>query len=157
MLSVKQGGLHKGGNGCCMKNRWRRSARKIWKRFRRGLQKWNVRRQRNVKLTGRESERGPTVLSKQGLKLLGRENIPDALSKAPSCNPGILHFLRHVRFSHNTRLPCCICHCFSLLKYLVYSKGLSIIYCSSTNALGLCFVIVALFTKLYCKPEIYGS
>ena len=28
---------------------------------------------------------------------------------------------------------------------------------SSTNALGLCFVIVALFTKLYCKLEIYGS
>ena len=28
---------------------------------------------------------------------------------------------------------------------------------SSTNALGLYFVIVALFTKLYYKPEIYGS
>ena len=157
MLSVKQDGLHKGGNECCMKNRWSRSARKIRKRFRRGLQKWNVRRQRNVKLTGRGSERGPAVLRKQGLKLLGRENIPGALSKAPSCNPDILHFLRHVRFSHNTRLPCCICHCFSLLKYLVYSKGLSVIYRSSMNALGLYFVIVALFTKLYCKPGIYGS
>ena len=104
------------------------------KRFR--LQKWNVRRQRYVKLIGRGSERGPVVLRKQGLKLLGRKNIPGALSKAPSCNPGILHFLRHVRFSHNTRLMCCICHCFSLLKYLVYSKGLSVIYHSSTNALG---------------------
>ena len=59
-----------------MKNRWSRSARKIRKRFRRELQKWNVRRQRNVKLTGRGSERGPAVLRKQGLKLLGRENIP---------------------------------------------------------------------------------
>ena len=110
----------------------------------------------NVKLTGRESERGPVMLRKQGLKLLGMENIPGALSKAPSCNPCILHFLRHVRFSHNTRLPCCTCHCFSLLKYLVYNKGLSVIYRSSTNALGLYYVIVALFTKLYCKPGIYG-
>ena len=100
-----------------------------------------------------DRERKPAVLRKQGLKLLGRENMPGALSKAPSCNPGILHFLRHVRFSHNTRLPCCICHCFSMLKYLVYSKGLNIIYRSSTNALGLCFVIVVLFSKLYCKRE----
>src|SRR6185312_5863503 len=115
----------------------------------------NVRRQRNVKLIGSGSERGPAVLRKQGLKLLGRENIPGALSKAPSCNPGILYFLRHVMFSHNTRLSCCTCHCFSLLKYLVYSKGLSDIYRSSTNVLGLCFVIVALFTKLYFKPRIY--
>ena len=104
----------------------------------------------------RKRERA-AVLRKQGLKLLGRENIPGALSKAPSCNPGILYFLRHVRFSHNTRLPCCTCHSFSLLKYLVYSKGLSVIYCRSTNASGLCFVIVILFTKLYCKPGIYGS
>ena len=66
-------------------------------------------------------------------------------------------FNHNTRFSHNTRLLCCICHCFSLLKYLVYSKGLSVIYRSSTNALGLCFVIVALFTKLYCKPVIYVS
>ena len=49
---------------------------------------------------------------KQGLKLLGRENIPGALSKAPPCNPGILHFLRHVRFTHNTRLSCCTGHAF---------------------------------------------
>src|SRR6185436_4865033 len=102
-----------------MKNRWRRSERKTRKRFRRGLQKWNVRRQRNVKLIGRESERGPAVLKKQGLKLLGRENIPGALSKAPPYNLGILHFLKHVRFTHNTRLSCCTCHCFSLFKYLV--------------------------------------
>ena len=33
--------------------------KKTRKRFRRGLQKWNVRRQRNVKLIGRGSERGP--------------------------------------------------------------------------------------------------
>ena len=83
------------------------------------IQKWNVRRQRNVKLIGRGSERGPAVLRKQGPKLLGRENIPGALSKAPPCNPGILHFLWHVRFTHNTRLSCCTCHCFSLFKYLV--------------------------------------
>ena len=104
-----------------------------------------------------DRERKPAVLRKQGLKLLGRKNILGALSKAPSCNPGILHFLRHVRFSHNTRLPYCICHYFLLLKYLVYSKGLSVIYRSSTNALGLYFVIIVLFTKLYCKPGIYGS
>ena len=85
----------------------------------RGLQKWNVRRQRNVKLIGRGSERGPAVLRKQDLKLLGRENIPGALSKASPCNPGNLHFLRHVRFTHNTMLSCCTCHCFSLFKYLV--------------------------------------
>ena len=60
----------------------------------------------------RKRERGPAVLRKQGLKLLGRENIPGALSKAPPCNPGILYFLRHVRFTHNTRLS---------LKYLVHS------------------------------------
>ena len=96
MMSVKQGGLHKGGNECCMKNRWRRSARKIRKRFRRGLQKWNVRRQMNVKLAGRGSERRPVLLRKQGLKLLGRGNIPGALSKAPPCNPRNLNSLRHV-------------------------------------------------------------
>ena len=95
------------------------SARKTRKRFRRGLQKWNVRRQKNVKLIGRGSERGPAVLRKQDLKLLGMENIPGALNKAPPRNPGILHFLRHVRFTHNTRLSCCTCHCFSLFKYLV--------------------------------------
>ena len=38
--------------------------KKTRKRFRRGLQKWNVRRQRNVKLIGRGSERGPAVLRK---------------------------------------------------------------------------------------------
>ena len=72
MWSVKQGGLHKGGNECCMKNRWRRSARKTRKRFRRGLQKWNVRRQRNVKLIGkgkrerarRAKEVGPEAIRK---------------------------------------------------------------------------------------------
>ena len=95
-----------------MKNRWRRSARKTRKRFRRELHKWNVRKQRNVKLIGRGSERGPAVLRKQGLKLLGRKNIPGALSKALPCNPVILHFLRHVRFTHNTRLSCCTCPVF---------------------------------------------
>ena len=116
MLSIKQSGLHKGGNECYMKKRWRRSARKIRKRYERGLKKWNVGRRRNVRLTGRESERGPAVLRKQGLKLLGRENIPGALSKAPPCNPGNLNSLRRVRFSSNTRLPCCTCHSFSLFK-----------------------------------------
>ena len=67
-MSVKQGGLQKGGGECSTRNRWRRSARKTRKIFRRGLQKLNGRRQRNVKLIGRGSERGPAVLSKQGLK-----------------------------------------------------------------------------------------
>ena len=81
-LSTKQGGLRKGGNECCMRNRWRRSAKKTRKIPGRGLQKWNVWRRRHVKLTGRRSERGPAVLRKQGPKLLGRGNIPGALSKA---------------------------------------------------------------------------
>ena len=95
-LSAKQGGLRKGGNEYCMRNRWRRSVRKTKKISGRGLQKWNVRRRRHVKLTGRRSERGPTMLRKQGLKLLGRGNIPGALSKAPPCNPRNLNSLRHV-------------------------------------------------------------
>ena len=41
-----------------------------------------VRRRRNMKLTRRGSERGPAVLRKQDTKLLGRGNIPGALSKA---------------------------------------------------------------------------
>ena len=73
------------------------------------IQKRNGRRQKNVKLIGRGSEKGPAVLRKQGLKLLGRKNIPGALSKAPPYNPGILYFIRHVRFTHNTRLSCCTC------------------------------------------------
>ena len=97
-MSVKQGGLHKGGNECCMKNRWRRSARKTRKISGRGLQKWNVRRRRNVKLTGRRSEIGSAVQRKKGPKLLGRRNIPGALSKARPCNPSNLNSLRHVRF-----------------------------------------------------------
>ena len=83
MLSAKQSGLQKGGNECCMSNRWRRSARKTRKISGRGLQKWNVRRRRNLKLTRRRSERGSAVQRKQGSKLLGRGNIPGALSKAP--------------------------------------------------------------------------
>ena len=92
-----------------------------------------------MKLTGRGSDRGPAMLRKQDLKLLGRENIPGALGKTIPYNPGILHFLRHVRFSHNTRLPCCTRHYILLLKYLVYNKSLSVIYHSSTNAIDLCF------------------
>ena len=64
MLSAKQGRLRKGGNECCARNRWGRSARKIRKISARGLKKWNIRRQRNVKMTGRGSERGPAVLRK---------------------------------------------------------------------------------------------
>ena len=97
-MSTKQGGLQKGGNECCMRNRWRRSANKTRRISGRGLQKWNVRRRRNLKLTGRRSEREPAVLRKQGQKILGRGNIPGALSKAPPCNPGNLNSLRHVRF-----------------------------------------------------------
>ena len=66
-----------------MRNRWRRSARKTRKISGRGLKKWNVRKRRNVKLTGRGSEKGPAVLRTQDQKLLGRGNIPGALSKAP--------------------------------------------------------------------------
>ena len=98
MLNAKQGGLRKGGNECCMRNRWRRSTRKTRKISGRGLQKWNVRRRKNVKLTGRRSERGSAMQRKQGPKLLGRENIRGVLSKARPCNPGNLNSLRHVRF-----------------------------------------------------------
>jgi len=98
-----------------------------------------------VKLIGRGSKRGPGVQRKQGLKLLERENIPGAHSKAPPRNLGNLNFLRRVRFRDNTRLSCCTCHCISLLKYLVQSKGLSVMYRSSRNALGLCFFIAPLF------------
>ena len=101
-----------------------------------------------MKLIGRGSERGPGVQRKQGLKLLQRENFHGARSKAPPRNPGNLHFLSHVRFRHNTRLSCCTCHCISLLKYLVQSKGLSVMYRSSRNALGLCFFIAPLFRRL---------
>ena len=101
-----------------------------------------------MKLIGRGSERGPGVLSKQGLKLLERENIPGACSKAPPRNLGNLHFLRRVRFRHNTRLSCCTCHCISLLKYLVQSKGLSVMYRSSRNALGLCFFYRTTVSKI---------
>jgi len=88
------------------------------------------------------------VQRKQGLKLLERENIPGAHSKAPPRNLGNLNFLRRVRFRDNTRLSCCTCHCISLLKYLVQSKGLSVMYRSSRNALGLCFFIAPLFRRL---------
>ena len=155
MLSVKQGGLQKGGNKCCMKNRWRRSEKdqeEIQKRIaeveRQKAEECEADRERKRERARRAKEAGPEAIRKG--------KYPRCTSKAASCNPGILHFLRHVRFSHNTRLPCCICHYFSLLKYLVYSKGLSVIYRSSTNALGLYYVIVALFTKLYCKLGIYG-
>ena len=81
------------------------------------IQKWiaEVERQKADECEAdreRKRERPPPVIRKQGLKLLGRENIPGALSKAPPYNPGILHFLRHVRFTHNTRLSCCTCHTF---------------------------------------------
>ena len=92
------GGLQKGGGECSTRNRWRKSARKTRKISGRGLQKWNVRRRRNVKLTGRRSERVSAVQRKQGLKLLGRENIRGVLSKARPCNPGNLNSLKHVRF-----------------------------------------------------------
>ena len=95
-----------------------------------------------------EWERARRAKEAEGLKLLERENIPGAHSKAPPRNPGNLHFLRCVRFRHNTRLSCCTCHCISLLKYLVQSKGLSVMYHSSRNALGLCFFIAPLFRWL---------
>ena len=100
MLNAKQGGLQKGGKECCTRKRWRRSARKTRKISGRGLQKSNVRRRRHVKLTGRRSERGPAVLRKQGPRLLGRGNIPGALSKAPPCNLRNLNSLRHVTVLH---------------------------------------------------------
>jgi len=46
----------------------------------------------------KKRERGSVVQRKQGPKLLGRGNIPSALSKARPCNPGNLNSLRHVRF-----------------------------------------------------------
>ena len=38
-LSAKQGGLRKGGSECCKRKKWRRSARKIKKRSKRGSQR----------------------------------------------------------------------------------------------------------------------
>ena len=99
-LNAKQGGLRKGGNECSTRNRWRRIARKTRKISERGLQKWNVRRRRHVKLTGRRSERGPAVLRKQGPKLLGRGSIIGALSKVPPCTLRNFNSLRHVTVFH---------------------------------------------------------
>ena len=78
-------------------------------------------RERKRERARRAKKAGPEAIwkGKYSRKLFGRENIPGALSKAPPCNPSILYFLRHVRFTHNTRLSCCTCHCFSLFKYLV--------------------------------------
>jgi hypothetical protein len=118
-LHAKEGGQRKGGSECCTRNGWRRSARKTKKRSERGWRRWNVRRQRNVKLIGRGSERGHVVRRKQNQMLLGRGNIPGALSEAASCIPGILYFLRHIRCSSNMRLPCCTYQCRSLFNFTV--------------------------------------
>ena len=105
-LSAKQGGLRKGGSKCCTRKKWRRSARKIKKRSRRGLQMWNIGKRRSVKLIGRESERGPAMRRRRGLRLLGRRSILGALSRSVSFNVRISYSLRHVRSSSSTRLPC---------------------------------------------------
>ena len=80
-FNFKQGGLRKGGSECCTRKR-KRSARKSKKRSAKGFRKWSVRRRRNGKRIGRESERGHAVQRKQGPMQLGRENILGALSKS---------------------------------------------------------------------------
>ena len=77
-----------------MSNSKRRSARKSKKRTARGWRRWIVRRRQNVKLTGRESERGHAVRRKPDPKQLGRKNILGALSRVVPCNPGILHSIK---------------------------------------------------------------
>ena len=64
----------------------RRSTRKSKKRSARGWRRWIVRRWQNVKLTGRENERGHAVRRKPGPKQLGRANILGALSRVVTCN-----------------------------------------------------------------------
>ena len=51
-----------------------------------------------------------------GSEAIRKEKYPGALSKASPCNSGNLHFLRHFRFTHNTRLSCCTCHAFHCLS-----------------------------------------
>ena len=102
----KQGGLRNVGAEWSMRNSKRRSARKSKKISVRGWRRWIIRRWRNVKLTGRESERGHAVWRKPGPMQLGRANILGALSRVVSCNPGIIHSIGHGRFRCNKKLPC---------------------------------------------------
>ena len=81
-MNFKQGGLQKAGSESCTRKRKRRSARKSKKRSAKGFRKWSVRRRRNGKRIGRESERGHAVQRKLGPKLLRRKNILGALSKS---------------------------------------------------------------------------
>ena len=104
MLNNEQGGLRNAGSECCMRNNKRRSARKSKKRSPKGWRRWTVRRSRNMKLTGRESETGHVVRRKEGLKQLGRANILGALSRVVPCNPGILDATRNY-------IVACTCHC----------------------------------------------
>src|SRR6185437_3216840 len=66
----KQGGLQNVGAERSTRNSKKRSARKSKKRSAREWRRWIVRRRRNVKLTGRESERGHAVRRKPGPKQL---------------------------------------------------------------------------------------
>jgi hypothetical protein len=116
-LNTKESELGKGGSKCCKRNKKRRSARKSKRRSGEGWRRWNARRWRNVKLIGRGSERGHIVQKEAGPDAIRKGKYPGALSKAPPCDPGILHSLRHVRCSSNTRLPCCTCHCTLLFKF----------------------------------------
>src|SRR6185437_668015 len=102
----KQGGKQNDGEEKRKKNSKRRSARKSKKIAARGWRRWIVRRRPNVKLTGRESERGHAVRRKPAPKQLGRTNILGALSRVVSCNLGIFHSIRHGRFRCNKKLSC---------------------------------------------------
>ena len=67
----------------------------------RGWRRWIVRRRRNVKLTGRESDRGHAVRRKPGPKQLGRANIPWCLSDiTPTSLPGPMTCIRTSRKNH---------------------------------------------------------
>ena len=93
-LSAKQGGLQKGSSECCTRKKWRRMTRKIKKRSGRGLQRWNVGKQRTVKLIGRGSERGPAVRRRRGPRLLGTGSILGALSRSLSFNVRISYIVK---------------------------------------------------------------
>ena len=81
-----------------------------------------------MKLTGRGSERGHAVRRKKGPKQLGRANILGALSRVASCNPGILHSIRHGRSRCNRNLSCRVHMPLQLVVY-VFSLELSSVCC----------------------------
>jgi hypothetical protein len=81
------------------------------------------------------------VLRKQGPRLLGRGNIPGALSKAPPCNLRNLNSLRH-----GYHVACAtVVHC---LSSKFRAKVSCAIYHSSADAMTRCYVIVILMKSI---------